>query len=139
MLTSERKIKDGAKVQGKADEKNQLTGSHISIPFFKRKKTGYYPSARNPLGAAVKGREEDNPELGAGEEHKELPESYSHKAAFDRAQYESMDTGIESNYCEVAYKAVLISTRAKRERKEALADQGHDFAQDKCASLNCSI
>lgn len=123
----------GNEAQEKATEGNQLTDSHISIPFFKRKKSGYHPSARNPLGTA-------GPEHGGDEEHYQVPPFYSPQAGFNRTEYESRDTGRTSNDTrEVSYKSLLRNNIAKREREEALTDPEQDLALEECASLDYSI
>ncbi|MCL9683979.1 hypothetical protein [Legionella maioricensis] len=139
MLT--KKSIDNGAAQEKADEENQLTAPHTSTLFFKRKKSGYHPSARNPVRTAVQGRDENNPEpTSSGEEPNEPEPFYSPKAGFNRAQYESRDTGRAPNDShEISYKSFLISTMWKRETEEALADREHDSALDKRASLDYSI
>ena len=134
----DKKNTGNGEAQGKADEENQLTGSNITIPFFKRRKSsGFHSSVRGSHEAEVQGEGENK--TSTGETHSEPTPFYSPKAGFNRAQYESTDTGRPAiTPLVTSYKSFLMTSIANRGREDALAEQKQDSALEECASPNCS-
>jgi hypothetical protein len=121
-------------IQGKGDEENQLTTSIIPISFFKRKKSVFHSSAKSSHEAEVSGEGKSN--ASAGETPSEAKPFYSLKAGFNRAQYESRDTGRSGVPSETTYKSFLISSIVKRGIEEASAEQKQDSVPNESASPN---
>ncbi len=133
MLIARQKMKHGTETQETADEENPLTSTNISISFFKRKKSGYRPSARiMETERSQKGSFGDEGEAN----QTESAIIYSPGANFDRNEYELRDTGRKlTDSGEVSFKALFINRIAKRAKEEA---PEQDSVQDDCASLDYS-